>query len=262
VEQSKKPLGPLLWYSMVEDLINEEEKVALQIKVSLMEVTSAGRGYLNQISRYDSDVLLSSFLLVQILFVIQGLKTALLYTAELCRKQAIRETTSGEHFEGSCFNLTVLHVNTSFMCEQMENILDSREQEENNLKVFSSELEQVMACREKWEEERTSKEDLFMIHEQEMNVLVPFLSQLESSDALNSEEVRSLCVDCLARFKERLEEHTSFLQKNLETVIENQEADEDHQHDPTMSMQEAELTCHLCWDKNFYISAAQRRLDK
>ncbi|KAK5600546.1 hypothetical protein CRENBAI_014776 [Crenichthys baileyi] len=185
VEQSKKPLGPLLWYSMVEDLINEEENLALQIKVSLNE---------------------------------------------------------------------------------MENILDSREQEEKNLKVFSSELEQVMACREKWEEELTSKEDPFMLHQQEMDALVPILTLLESPDNLNSEEVRSICMDSLAKFKERLEEHTSFLQKNLEMVIKNQEAnedeDEDHQHDPAMSRQEAAPTCHLCWVKNFPISAAQRRLDK
>lgn len=34
----------------------------------------------------------------------------------------------------------------------METIVDCRKQEEKEVEVFSSPLEEVMACREKWEE--------------------------------------------------------------------------------------------------------------
>ncbi|KAM4736757.1 dynein regulatory complex subunit 7 [Anableps anableps] len=184
VDQSEKPPGPLSWYRMMESLRNEEEKMALQIKASLMEV---------------------------------------------------------------------------------ENILDCREREQKELVVFSSPLEEVIACREKWEEELTNKEELLIFHRHGMEVMVPFLARLGNSEYLSSKEASSLSLGCSAAFKEKLVEYTSFLQSNLEMVIEVQEEEnnsQNHQHDPTMTKEEAELTCHLCWDKKFYISAAQRRLQR
>ncbi|XP_032416527.1 dynein regulatory complex subunit 7 isoform X2 [Xiphophorus hellerii] len=184
VDMAEEPPGPLSWYRLVKYLISEEEKIALQIKASLVE---------------------------------------------------------------------------------METIVDCRKQEEKEVEVFSSPLEEVMACREKWEEELTSKEEVLILHRQGMDVMVPYLARLGNSESLTQEEATSFCHGCSKAFTEKLEEHTDFLQRNLETVIETQAEENDsrnHLHDPTMSQEEAELACHLCWDKKFHISAAQRRLDR
>ncbi|XP_007574495.1 PREDICTED: dynein regulatory complex subunit 7 isoform X1 [Poecilia mexicana] len=148
---------------------------------------------------------------------------------------------------------------------EMETIVECRKQEEKELEVFSSPLEEVMACREKWEEELTSKEEALILHRLGMDVMVPYLARLGNSESLTPEEATSFCLGCSEAFKEKLKRHTDFLQRNLETVIETQAEENDsrsHSHDPMMSQEEAELACHLCWDKKFHISAAQRRLDR
>lgn len=40
VDMAEEPPGPLSWYRLVKYLISEEEKIALQIKASLVEVTT------------------------------------------------------------------------------------------------------------------------------------------------------------------------------------------------------------------------------
>uniref|UniRef100_A0A096M597 Dynein regulatory complex subunit 7 MORN domain-containing protein n=1 Tax=Poecilia formosa TaxID=48698 RepID=A0A096M597_POEFO len=120
---------------------------------------------------------------------------------------------------------------------------------------------------EKWEEveekstqtELTSKEEALILHRLGMDVMVPYLARLGNSESLTPEEATSFCLGCSEAFKEKLKRHTDFLQ-----VIETQAEENDsrsHSHDPMMSQEEAELACHLCWDKKFHISAAQRRLD-
>ncbi|XP_012732541.2 dynein regulatory complex subunit 7 [Fundulus heteroclitus] len=183
VDRSQKPLGPLSGYRLAEELKDEEESVAVQIKASLKEV---------------------------------------------------------------------------------EKILDCREEEEKDLRVFSSLLEQVLAVKQKWVEACMLKEDHLMLRQKEMEVLVPLQKLVGCNDALSAEEANSYCMNFLDKYKEKLDEHTSFLEQNLETLQMDQEDEskDHHHHHPAMSNEEAELWCHLCWDKKIQISAAQRRLEK
>uniref|UniRef100_M4A2Y9 Dynein regulatory complex subunit 7 MORN domain-containing protein n=1 Tax=Xiphophorus maculatus TaxID=8083 RepID=M4A2Y9_XIPMA len=64
----------------------------------------------------------------------------------------------------------------------------------------------------------TSKEEVLILHRQGMDVMVPYLARLGNSESLTQEEATSFCHGCSKAFTEKLEEHTDFLQRNLETV--------------------------------------------